>query len=243
MKRFLVSMSLVLAGVSSANAATIDVTRIANNPHESVYGLRAATGTDGRDLDGAVITAVYEDGTSEVITWEAVDYDRTLDGFADGEGVDLFMNYDALEVTANRRMSSLSFDLTGATTVFDSAYGLFPFPDPNSTPGSSFGGAFVFAQGGDGLLGTLGVEYSGIVNLAGAAAAGDLFTTMTLDFTGLLPGGFEGFFSFYSDMDTMEVAGDLVPQLTPVPLTSSMSFLLLGLAGLGLGARRRRQHA
>lgn len=221
--------AFAISGSSAVQAATIDVTRIADNPHESVFGLRANTGTEGRDLDGAIITATYADGSSEALVWEAVNFDYTLDGGATGAGVSLFMNYDALQVTASAMMTSLSFDLAPATTVFDSMYGLFPFPDPGSTPGSSFGNEFVFAEGEASMVGTLGVTYSGIVNLAGAEAAGDLFTTMTLDFTGLVGGGYQGYFSFYSDMDTMEVAGDL----TPVPLPTSLSFMLLGLAGLG----------
>jgi len=233
-KSFLAGLVLSVAGFETASAATVDIIRSASNPYESTHGLRDNTGTEGVDLDGALVTATYSDGSSEEILWEAQGIGWSNAGWADGEDAYLYMSWDGFEMTTTSLLASLNIDLFGASSVFDTRPDYDP--DPLSTPGSSFGFPFEIYAGGESLLGAIAVTYTGIVNLAGAVAAGDLFTTMRIDFTALSTGGFLGNMSFRSDMDTLAVAGDL----SPVPLPASLSFLLIGLGGLGLARKRQR---
>ena len=242
---------LQLFSVGAASAATVDIVRLANNPHNTEQGVRLYetgplagtinTGVEGDALGGSVITANYADGTSEEIIWEAL---RTfypdpsggyysIDGEADGTDTYMYMSWDGFDLTADRLLSSLTIDLAPASVAFDTllTYG----DDPRSTDTTLYGFPFEIYAGGAALEGNITATYSGIVGLAGAAPTGDLFTTMTVDFSGLTTNGFLGDMSFRSDMDAMRV-GDL----TPVPLPASLPLLLAGVAGLGLSRRRRR---
>ncbi len=233
---------------NAVEAATIDIVRSGAELIESTHGLRDDTGTDGTDLDGAMITATYADGTSEQITWEGdprifTDPDGStygsINGWARGADTDLFMSWDGFEMTTTSVLTSLSIDLAPASAVFDTTF-IFDDNDPNgeSTQGSSFGFPFELYSGYENLEGAITATYTGIVNLVGDAPVGDLFTTMSLDFSMLLGGGILGDLGFRSDIDVMRNEGDL----SPVPLPTSLSFLLIALAGLGLThlAGRRR---
>lgn len=230
-----ISGIFLIAGFTGvAQAATVNITTSISSAYQSEHGLRSNTGSEGVDLDGALVSADYADRPSEDLVWEAQGIGWSNAGWADGEDTNLFMSWDGFDLTATSLLTSLSIDLTSASSAFDisTAYD----PDPLSTLGSSFGFPFEIYSGGAALLGSIAVTYTGIVNLANSVAAGDLFTTMTIDFTGLSTGGFLGEMSFRSDIDTFEVAGDL----SPVPLPASLSFLLIGLGGLGLARKRSR---
>lgn len=235
----------VLYSLSSfaIQAATINIVRDDVERFETVHGLQDNTATYGSDIAGAVITAHYTDGSSEQITWEADPSVWTnpdgstygsISGWATGSDVDLSMSWDGFEMMTSSRLASLSIDMAPANAVFDTTY-IFDY-DPNggSTQGSSFGFPFSLYDGYEDLEGAITATYSGIVNMNGLAAAGDLFTTMTLDFSMLHLGGVLGDLNFRSDLDVMRNEGDL---LSPVPLPMSLSFLLLGLGGLGLTRR------
>lgn len=234
--------------INAADAATIDIVRSGADQFESTYGLRDDTGTDGTDLDGALVTATYADGTSEQITWEGdprifTEPDGStygsIDGWARGANTDIFMSWDGFEMTTTSVLTSLSIDLAPASAVFDTTF-IFDDNDPNgeSTQGSSFGFPFELYSGYENLEGAITATYTGIVSLVGDDPVGDLFTTMSLDFSMLLGGGILGNLDFRSDLDVLRTEGDL----SPVPLPASLSFLLLALAGLGLihlAGRRR----
>lgn len=223
----------MLSTLSLAEAATINIFTSANNPQETVYGIRDLTSTNGNDLAGALITANYTDGTSELLTWQALDT-RTK-GEAVGTDIDLYKGDSAFELTTTRLLGSLLIQLAPASSIFDmlakneGAVG--------NTPTTLIGFPFRIASGGDALVGAINVGYSGIVNLAGRLADGDAYTDMLVDFTGLSTGGFLGSLRFASDMDTLRVAGDL----TPVPLPASLPLLFAGFGGLGLLRSRKRK--
>ena len=243
---FISAFCLLFAG--TAQAATINVLREANNPHQTAYGLHSNTGAEGHDLDGAQVTAEFGDSANETLTWTAdpLIYSepdgetyRSINGYANGDDINLFMSWDGFEMTTTSLLTSLTINLAPGNAVFDTTGTFDNDPNGGSTPGSSYGFGLHLYESFSNLPGSINVVYSGIVNVAGALAVGDLFTTMTIDFTGLQDGGILGDLSFRSDIDAMRYDNDL----SPVPLSASMTFLLFGLLGLGLlGAKRGGQN-
>lgn len=188
---------------------TIDVVRLDEDPHESTQGLRADTSTRGVDLEGAQITATYADGTTETLTWQA--YDSYTNGGASGTDIDMSYGYDWHELTTTKLLTSLKIDLEPASSVFDTTFTTDDDPMGGSTTGSKNGYPFKVAPGYETLTGGITATYTGVVNLAGSPAEGDIYTTMILDFTGLAGGGLLGDLVWNSDIDTMKVTGDLKP--------------------------------
>ena len=230
------AMSLFSFG--AAEAATVNISTVADNPHETVHGVRSNTSTYGSDLAGAVVTATYVDGTSETITWEYLNWG--VNGGALGAGIDLFMADAGMSMTTTNLLATLSFELAPSSSIFDIAQ--LNEWEVGNTPTTKIGFPFRVTSGGSALVGAITATYSGIVNLAGRAADGDAYTNMLLDFTGIsgpgFAGGFLGTMNWESDMDTLEVAGDLTP--TPVPLAASLPFLLAGLGGFGVIRKGRK---
>lgn len=231
----------------AAQAATINVMRIDGGPYETNYGLHSNTGAEGHDLDGAQLTAEFGPNASESLTWMADPSIYTepdghtygsINGFAHGDDINVFMSWDGFEMTTTSLLTSLTINLAPGNAVFDTTGTFDDDPNGGSTLGSSYGFPFQLYDSFSSLPGSINVIYSGIVNVAGALPVGDLFTTMTLDFTGLQGGGLLGDLSFRSDIDAMRYYGDL----SPVPLSPSMAFLLMGLLGLGImGSKKNRQ--
>ncbi len=188
---------------------SIDIVRLDENPHESVNGIRADTSSRGVDLEGATITATYADGTTEVLTWHALD-PYTFGG-ATGTDIDMSFGYDWHQLSTTKLLTSLEINLQPASSVFDTTATQDDDPLGGSTPGSLHGFPFEVSPDYAAMSGDLAVTYSGIVNLTGSPAVGDLYTTMVVDFSGLPSGGLLGDFSWNSDIDTMRDAGDLVP--------------------------------
>lgn len=186
----------------------IDVVRLDEDPHESVYGIREDTSSRGVDLEGAVITATYADGTTETITWKALD--PYTNGGATGENIDMAFGYDWHSLETTKLLTSLEFDLQPASSVFDTTVANEE-EGGESTPGSFQGFPFKVAPEYEDMPGGLTATYSGIVNLADSPAVGDLYTTMVIDFSGLPEGGLLGNLKWNSDIDTMQQEGDLKP--------------------------------
>jgi hypothetical protein len=252
--------TFVLAGMPAAQAATVTITTETGMAMRTQFGIRADTGTRGYELAGASVTATFADGTTETATW--ADANSMSAGGAGGDRWSLFQNAfgfvsldvdpmaDPMDPNA-RRMTSFSIDASTSQSVtpnfadpsqpdFVQGPSLFDISmqdesqgDTGSTPGSSFGFPFRFTFGAP--VGDVAVNYSGAVNILGQDAVGDLFTTMTVDFTGLLGGGFTGSAVYESDQDTLRFAGDLAP----VPLPAGLPLLVLGLGALGVARRRK----
>lgn len=256
--------AFLLAGITATHAATVTVSTETGTAMETEFGIRADTGTRGFELAGALVTASFTDGTTETATW--ADFNSESTGGAGGDRWSLFQNAfgfvsldvdpmaDPMDPNA-RRMTSFSIDASTSQSVTpnfadlslpDIVQGASLFDvsaqdellgDAGSTPGSSFGFPFRFTFGAP--VGDVSVIYSGAVNIVGQAAVGDLFTTMTVDFSDLFDGGFTGSAVYESDQDTLRVAGDLRPVVAPVPLPAGLPLLVLGLGALGVARRRK----
>ncbi len=188
---------------------SIHVDRLDENPHETVHGIRADTSTRGVDLEGAQITATYADGSTETLTWQA--FDPFTNGGAIGENINMSYGDSWHELTTTKLLTSLRFDIQPANSVFDTTFTTDDDPLGGSTPGSKNGFPFKLSPEYEDMPGDFKVIYSGIVNLAGSPAEGDLYTTMVVDFSNLPAGGLLGDLSWNTDIDTMKDAGDLVP--------------------------------
>lgn len=247
-----------VATAGTAVAATINISTETGVAMQTEFGIRDDTGTRGYELAGAKVTATFDDGTSETQTWEIIT--NFVSGGVNGDRWSLFQDQlGTVNIISDGRVmtgfsinaaTSLSmepdFALPGAPLVVVGGASLFDMStadeavDPSgSTVGSSFGFPFSFTFNEPD--GDVDVRYSGAVNLLGAPAVGDLFTTMTVDFTGLNGGGFTGSANYVSDQDTLRFAGDLVPvEPAVVPLPAGLPLLLAGLGGLAILRRPRR---
>ncbi|WP_050525865.1 Hint domain-containing protein [Pseudorhodobacter aquimaris] len=188
---------------------SIDIVRRDDNPHETVHGIRDDTSSRGVDLEGATITATYADGTTETLVWQALD-PYTFGG-ATGTDIDMSFGFEWHELSTDKLLTTLEIDLQPASSVFDTTFEMEDDSYGGSTPSSLNGFPFKLAPEYETMSGGLTVTYSGVVNLTGRAAVGDLYTTMVVDFTDLPPGGLLGDLRWNSDIDTMKAAGDLKP--------------------------------
>lgn len=186
----------------------ITINRLGEDPHETVHGIRDDTSSRGVDLEGAKVTLIFADGTSETLTWHATD--PYTNGAAVGDDTQMSFGYDWHQLETTKPLASMEIDLQPASSVFDTTRTSDDDPNGGSTPSSLEGFPFRLGEESQDLAGDLEVTYSGIVNLAGSPPAGDLFTTMTVDFSGLPEGGLLGSLRWDSDIDTMREKGDLV---------------------------------
>jgi len=193
----------------------INIVKNGDIPHESVNGIRSDTTSRGVDLDGSKIMATYADGTTEILTWQA--YDLYTFGGATGTNIQMSYGYDWHELTTTKTLTLLKIDLQPASSVFDANFDHDNYPIGQSTPGSLIGSSFMVAPEYEESIGELTVTYSGIVNIAGNPAVGDLYTTMIVDFSKLPAGGLLGDLRWNSDIDTMRDAGDLVSVPSGIP--------------------------
>lgn len=191
---------------------TVEIIQLDEEPHESAFNVRTDTSSRGVDLDGAQITATYADGTTETLTWQALD--PYTNGGATGENIDMFFGYSWHELSTTKLLTSLQIDLAPADSVFDTTFAMDYDPLGGSTPTSKNGFPFKVAPKHEDMSGNITATYTGIVNLSGSEAVGDLYTTMIVDFSGLPEGGLLGDLVWNSDIDTLE--GPLEPQLNAV---------------------------
>lgn len=181
--------------------ANIDIVRVDGTPRETDFGVRANTASRGVDLEGAQITATYADGTTETLTWHALD--PYTYGGASGDNIDMQYGFDWHELTTTKTLVSLSIDLSPANSVYDTTTAYGDDPSDPSTPGSLNGFPFQLSPDYQDIGGDITAQYSGIVNITGSAAVGDLYTTLTIDFSGLPGGGLLGTLEWNSDIDTL----------------------------------------
>jgi hypothetical protein len=215
----------------SADAATVSVTTNENDPHVTQFGIRADTGTVGKDLGGMIVKAKFADGGTETLVW-APTFGQF--GGVSGSGFSMLYGYQNFELSVGRAMTSLTMLAAPGNAMFD-------IETPRAigdTYGTKVGFSFRLPTT-DTHVGTFGVTYTGAVTLQGHPRGIDTFTTMIVDFTGLKGGSLSDALSFSTDLDSLEVAGDLVP--SNVPLPASLPLLVAGLGAMELTRRHKRQ--
>ena len=216
--KFIFSLLLVLFSINGYSAV------IVNYDNSSTYNTTALTGyaTNGAMMDGMAVTANFIGGGSETLYWAdtgAASGGVSGTGWGLSESGDTFGGFWSLSSSVG--ISSIFIDAGVGNTVFDIdwvGYG---------TDGSASGWTFQTDDPFD-----ITATYSGEVSVGGAAAVGDLWRYLNLDFTQ----GFSGGMRFIADTDNLLYAGDI----NPVPEPTGLLLLASGL--LGLGFLRRRKH-
>lgn len=181
--------------------------------------------TDGADMVGMLITATFEDGFSETISWQAT---GAASGAAFGTDWTITEAGDTFATNAWSFLTNRNSDLV--ELIFDGAPGLTLFdlgvPDPG-TPGSASGKDFATSLADDGMV---VATYSNVIASGGNPAVGDLFQLLTVDFSDI-----EAMGNFTFSQDTDNDARRVI--MIPAPSGT----MLFASAILGIGFVRYQQ--
>lgn len=206
------------AGHSAAVTVVLDTSTVVDIP--------ALTGfqTTGADMDNMTITAVFQNGTNETLSWADT---GVASGGVSGTNWSLTQTGDTFtdlswSMTNNTSsgLVSLAFDGAPGLTVFDTYFG-----GVVGTAGSALGKDFATNLAGDSAI---TATYSNAVAINGASAVGDIFHNIFVDFSQYGGGAFGNF------MITQDTDNDSRLNEVPVPAAAWLfGSALLGLAGIG----------
>lgn len=215
----------VLFGLASLPAHAAVINTDTSSP-DNIPGLTGFQ-THGDDMVGMEVTATFGLASSETLSWTDTGTDA---GGVFGDGWSLTLSGDSFSslswvfsITGDLLLTGLQLNGIPGLTVFDKTNPSF------GTDGSAQGRDFATDLTGDG---NVVATYSDPVGVGGADPVGDLFHTLTVDFTGLDAGGTRSGFLMSQDTDNDS-------RLTQVPLPGTLALLALGLLGLGATSRRR----
>lgn len=234
----LLTTSAILAGALSASGAfAASVTHATDDSTPFVTtGLDTFT-TSGADMDGMIITGTFADSSSQSLTFGGTGGDAGETSAGDFnvsfDGVSTFSTAWDLTVSTGQ-LVSLVFQGAPGATIFDI---LDDFP---VTPDSARGREFEIS--GSSPDGVIAVTYSNPVGVTPNAPVGDLYATMTVDFSGLFSGGLDAgtSLSFFQDTDNSASRAPVVP-VDPVPLPAAGWLMLAGLGGLAASRRGKKK--
>jgi hypothetical protein len=230
---------VICAFASGAAASTVNVSADPGQVYVTENGIGSSS-VSGASLAGMSVDVTYTDGGAESLTWEraltASGTPSNSHGAATSDGFDLSLGWWEFTLEATRSVSSISMSTLGLGAMFD----IYSVGDDHiDTPGTSRGVAMRVIEGDQD--GDIGVTFANQVLVRDHMVGNDLFTDMTIDFSDLDAGGFEGRMRFVSDLDEFAVAGDLTPlSVSEVPLPAGLPLLLGGLGVMGLMRRRAK---
>jgi hypothetical protein len=207
-------------------------------------GLDSITGvanfvTLGDAMAGMTVRATFADGFTETLVWAATGPGAggvTGDGWSVNQSGDTFNDLSwAVDVTRLDgqglpiELSELHLEGAPGLTLFDVEPPNGSFTTEPGTENSASGKRFVSDLADDD---DIVATYSNQIQINADPPVGDLWHTLTIDFSGRDDGGVFGSFAFSQDADSDE-------RLIQVP--EPFGAALLGFALLGFGMARRRR--
>jgi len=255
LRKSLLAVALSALSFTAANAAIGTLTGVfvePANPFQVDSILEFSV--QGQDMGPMTVEAHYGNGI-EIVSWNSTSELAGNARFELRQSGDTYPNsWELLNRDANHLLLKLViraadgntvFDLQGPTYLTTAGQVTEGKTDlSEQTPGSEKGSTFnwvnntAFIDDVDfNILQSVNVEatYSNIVNLTSQSAKGDLWTTLTIEFSGGAAGGlvYNVEFQFDADTDIFLPASD-----APVPEPSSLA-LMLGLGAIGAWRYRR----
>ena len=218
-----------MAGSGAASAATLVFD---NTSPVSIPGI-ANVQTDGNEMAGLSVTAVFAGGVSETLAWAPTGAGT---GGVTGTGWSLSASGDTFfdlawnwSQTTAASLQRITLDGGPGLTLFDTDFGA-----SEGTPNSALGNSF-FTNLGANIDGLITATYSNVIQIGANAAVGDLFQILDIDFSSAnLPGAVLAPFSFQFSQDT-----DNDIRAVQTPEAGTLAVLGIGLVGLGFMRRRR----
>jgi len=221
--------ALTLPFVSAAANAVVLAPTVANSAG-TVFNTNALTGfqTSNTDMVGSVVTVTFAGGGTSSAVWTAAGASNT--GWSLVELGDTFSNPWTFSNTSGNAITGFTFNGVPGNTTFDI------ISSPDNSPGSAAGNSISNLNGPAGLA--VNVLYTNRLTVGGVNF-GDEFTLMQFTFGG---GGLASAnsISYLTDTDNASVAaGGITPG---VPEPSTWAMMILGFAGVGFMAYRRKSH-
>ncbi len=233
MNRLVYRISLVGAAVAACLALPAQA-QVVYATDGTTAGIPGLTGfaTTGADMTGLNVTATFGNGFSQSLAWGTTGPSA---GGVFGTGWSLTLNGDSFNTGWLFDFTTIQAQLT--RLVLDGSTGLTILDRTNpstGTPGSSSGLDFNFVTGSCvGCMAT--ATYGGLTSIGAAAAVGDLFQKVSVDFTGGTGPRVDWSFVQDTDNDSRFVPG--------IPEPETYALMLGGLGLVSWVAKRRRRAA